>query len=145
MQALSKSAAEAGITVVNEVGLDPGIDHFLAMECFDDVHTGGGKVESFVSFCGGLPAPEASDNPLGYKFSWSPRGALMNMLSGGNNDLALSHLTRPFLINLFSFCTFGAFRVDFAEESSNFSELILVDSIDFGPFDQFLDGSCNLH
>ena len=44
---------------------------------------GGGKVESFVSFCGGLPAPEASDNPLGYKFSWSPRGALMNMLSGG--------------------------------------------------------------
>ena len=83
MQALNKSAQEAGITVVNEVGLDPGIDHFLAMECFDDVHTGGGKVESFVSFCGGLPAPEASDNPLGYKFSWSPRGALMNMLSGG--------------------------------------------------------------
>merc|ERR1712241_1030174 len=82
MQALDKSAKEAGITVVNEVGLDPGIDHFLAMECFDDVHTGGGKVESFVSFCGGLPAPEASDNPLGYKFSWSPRGALMNMLSG---------------------------------------------------------------
>ena len=45
---------------------------------------GGGKVESFISYCGGLPAPEASDNPLGYKFSWSPRGALMNMLSGGN-------------------------------------------------------------
>ena len=48
-----------------------------------DSFSGGGKVESFVSFCGGLPAPEASDNPLGYKFSWSPRGALMNMLSGG--------------------------------------------------------------
>merc|ERR1719513_423224 len=43
---------------------------------------GGGKIESFVSFCGGLPAPECSDNPLGYKFSWSPRGALLNMLSG---------------------------------------------------------------
>ncbi len=41
------------------------------------------KVESFVSYCGGLPAPEASGNPLGYKFSWSPRGALMNMLAGG--------------------------------------------------------------
>jgi len=67
---------------VNECGVDPGIDHFLAMECFDDVHMGGGKVESFVSFCGGLPAPECSDNPLGYKFSWSPRGALLNMLSG---------------------------------------------------------------
>lgn len=82
MQALHQEAQIAGISVVNEVGLDPGIDHLLAVECFDDVHTGGGKIESFVSYCGGLPAPEASDNPLGYKFSWSPRGALMNMLSG---------------------------------------------------------------
>jgi len=38
---------------LNEVGLDPGIDHLLAMECFDEVHQAGGKVESFVSFCGG--------------------------------------------------------------------------------------------
>merc|ERR1719489_331066 len=76
------AAVDAGVTVVNECGVDPGIDHFLAMECFDDVHMGGGKIESFVSFCGGLPAPECSDNPLGYKFSWSPRGALLNMLSG---------------------------------------------------------------
>ena len=65
------------------MGVDPGIDHLLAMECFDEVHTGGGKVESFISYCGGLPAPEHSDNPLGYKFSWSPRGVLVNMLSGG--------------------------------------------------------------
>ena len=62
-----------------------GIDHFLALECFHDVQQGGGKIESFVSFCGGLPAPECSDNPLGYKFSWSPRGALLNMLSGGKS------------------------------------------------------------
>ena len=75
-------AVAAGVTVVNECGVDPGIDHYLAMECFDDAHMGGGKVESFISFCGGLPAPECSDNPLGYKFSWSPRGALLNMLSG---------------------------------------------------------------
>ena len=66
-----------------QVGADPGIDHFLAMRCFDEVHTGGGKVEKFISYCGGLPAPEASDNPLGYKFSWSPRGVLLNMLAGG--------------------------------------------------------------
>ncbi|XP_040565827.1 alpha-aminoadipic semialdehyde synthase, mitochondrial [Lepeophtheirus salmonis] len=82
MKELHNDAVNAGITVVNEVGVDPGIDHFLAMQCFDEAHTGGGKVESFISFCGGLPAPEASDNPLGYKFSWSPRGALMNMLAG---------------------------------------------------------------
>ena len=82
LQAQHNDAVDAGVTVVNECGVDPGIDHFLAMECFDDAAQGGGKVESFISFCGGLPAPECSDNPLGYKFSWSPRGALLNMLSG---------------------------------------------------------------
>lgn len=66
---------------MNEVGLDPGIDHLLALECFKDIHERGGVIESFVSFCGGLPAPEHSDNPLRYKFSWSPRGALVNTLA----------------------------------------------------------------
>lgn len=46
------------------MGLDPGIDHLLAMECFDEVREGGGKVYSFQSYCGGLPAPEWSDNAL---------------------------------------------------------------------------------
>ena len=82
IKGLEQEAIDAGVTIVNECGVDPGIDHFLAMECFDNVHQGGGKVESFISFCGGLPAPECSDNALGYKFSWSPRGALLNMLSG---------------------------------------------------------------
>ncbi|XP_034232619.1 alpha-aminoadipic semialdehyde synthase, mitochondrial isoform X2 [Thrips palmi] len=81
MQALHERAVEAGITVVNEVGLDPGLDHLLAMDCFDEVHQAGGKVMSFVSYCGGLPAPECSDNALRYKFSWSPRSALLNTLS----------------------------------------------------------------
>jgi alpha-aminoadipic semialdehyde synthase len=59
---------DAGITVVNEVGVDPGIDHMLAMECFDEVKAHGGKLTSFVSWCGGLPAPEDSATPLRYKF-----------------------------------------------------------------------------
>ena len=75
------SAEAVGITILNEVGLDPGIDHFLALECFEGVRQGGGKIESFVSWCGGLPAPEYSNNPLRYKFSWSPRGVLLNTLS----------------------------------------------------------------
>ncbi|TMS38063.1 hypothetical protein L596_004871 [Steinernema carpocapsae] len=81
LEALDQQAKDAGITIMNECGLDPGIDHMLAMECFDRVHEHGGKITSFVSFCGGLPAPECSDNPLRYKFSWSPKGmflALMN-------------------------------------------------------------------
>ncbi|XP_044742743.1 alpha-aminoadipic semialdehyde synthase, mitochondrial [Chrysoperla carnea] len=79
---LHDQALEAGVTILNEVGLDPGIDHFLALECIHDVQNTGGKIDSFISYCGGLPAPEYSDNPLRYKFSWSPRGSLINTLSG---------------------------------------------------------------
>ena len=73
---LDAAAKEAGITILNELGLDPGIDHLLALEYMDRVKEAGGQITSFVSWCGGLPAPENSDNPLGYKFSWSPRGVL---------------------------------------------------------------------
>uniref|UniRef100_A0A4W3IAC3 Aminoadipate-semialdehyde synthase n=1 Tax=Callorhinchus milii TaxID=7868 RepID=A0A4W3IAC3_CALMI len=78
MKAFHQSALEAEVTVVNEIGLDPGIDHMLAMKCIDDARDQG--IESYVSFCGGLPAPECSDNPLRYKFSWSPVGALLNTI-----------------------------------------------------------------
>src|SRR5690606_19819687 len=67
----------SGIVILNEVGLDPGIDHMSAMRVIHAAQNQGGHVYSFESVCGGLPAPEAADNPLGYKFSWSPRGVLM--------------------------------------------------------------------
>lgn len=81
MLALDQQAKDAGITVFNEIGLDPGIDHLYAVKTISEVHKAGGKITSFLSYCGGLPAPENSDNPLGYKFSWSPRGVL---LAAGN-------------------------------------------------------------
>ncbi|KAI4874970.1 hypothetical protein NFI96_032979 [Prochilodus magdalenae] len=91
MKELERSAEEAGITIVNEMGLDPGIDHMLAMECIDQAKADGctmrfcecslTQVESYRSFCGGLPAPECSENPLRYKFSWSPYGVLLNTIS----------------------------------------------------------------
>jgi saccharopine dehydrogenase (NADP+, L-glutamate forming) len=77
MMALDADAKAAGITVMNEIGLDPGIDHLYAVKTIDEVHRSGGKITGFWSYCGGLPAPEASDNPLGYKFSWSARGVLL--------------------------------------------------------------------
>ncbi|XP_066447938.1 alpha-aminoadipic semialdehyde synthase, mitochondrial [Eleutherodactylus coqui] len=80
MKELQQSAEDAGITIVGEMGLDPGLDHMLAMECFDKAKDVGAKVESYISFCGGLPAPECSDNPLRYKFSWSPLGVLLNTI-----------------------------------------------------------------
>jgi alpha-aminoadipic semialdehyde synthase len=69
-------AASHGLTFLNEIGLDPGIDHLLAMKMIDRAKLEGSKVKSFVSWCGGLPAPEASRNPFGYKFSWNPQGVL---------------------------------------------------------------------
>eukprot|EP00051_Salpingoeca_urceolata_P026413 m.477223 g.477223 ORF g.477223 m.477223 type:complete len:452 (-) comp20778_c0_seq1:139-1494(-) len=77
MQGFDDRAKEAGITVMNEIGVDPGIDHLYAMKTIDETHKAGGKVLSFLSYCGGLPAPEASNNPLGYKLSWSGRGVLL--------------------------------------------------------------------
>ncbi|KAL2756179.1 hypothetical protein ACRALDRAFT_1063812 [Sodiomyces alcalophilus JCM 7366] len=77
MEALHEEAKAAGITVMNEIGLDPSIDHLYAVDVIDRVHKAGGSIRVFKSFCGGLPAPENSNNPLGYKFSWSSRGVLL--------------------------------------------------------------------
>ncbi|KAI9933017.1 Saccharopine dehydrogenase [NADP(+), L-glutamate-forming] [Aspergillus wentii] len=77
MEELNEECKKAGITVMNEIGLDPGIDHLYAVKTISEVHAEGGKITSFLSYCGGLPAPECSDNPLGYKFSWSSRGVLL--------------------------------------------------------------------
>lgn len=60
--------------LLNECGVDPGLDHMSAMKIIDEVHAKGGKIVSFYSICGGLPDPACNNNPFGYKFSWSPRG-----------------------------------------------------------------------
>ncbi len=77
MKALDGRAKEAGVILLNEIGLDPGIDHMSAMRVINSVRGNGGKVTSLKSYCGALPAPQSNDNPLGYKFSWSPRGVLL--------------------------------------------------------------------
>jgi saccharopine dehydrogenase-like NADP-dependent oxidoreductase len=77
MRKLDGPAQEAGILLLNEIGVDPGIDHMSAMKVIHDVERQGGRIASFMSWCGGLPAPEANDNPFGYKFSWSPKGVLL--------------------------------------------------------------------
>ncbi|ACV27032.1 saccharopine dehydrogenase C-terminal domain-containing protein [Kangiella koreensis] len=87
MRELKQDALDAGVTILNEIGLDPGIDHLSAMKIIDQAHADNEKVISFVSWCGGLPSPEANDNPLGYKFSWAPKGVLLALL----NDALFLH------------------------------------------------------
>jgi saccharopine dehydrogenase (NADP+, L-glutamate forming) len=82
MQALHDEAVKAGVIFLNEAGLDPGIDHMSAMRIIDNVHKNGGRIEEFYSLCGALPAPEAINNPMGYKFSWSPKGVVLASRNG---------------------------------------------------------------
>lgn len=77
MKALDNEAKKSGIIILNELGLDPGLDHMSAMKIIDEVHGRGGQIEEFYSYCGALAAPEYTNNPLRYKFTWSPRGVIM--------------------------------------------------------------------
>ena len=77
MTNLNDAAKNAGILILNELGLDPGIDHMEAMRIIHEAEGAGGEISNFTSYCGGLPAPEANTNPFGYKFSWSPLGVLL--------------------------------------------------------------------
>jgi saccharopine dehydrogenase (NADP+, L-glutamate forming) len=94
MQELDKASKDAGVLFLNEIGLDPGIDHMSAMRIIDHIHNRGGSVEKFYSLCGALPAPEAADNPLGYKFSWSPKGVI---LASRNSALYLKNGRKVFI------------------------------------------------
>ncbi len=77
MKALDSDVKAKGLLFLNEIGVDPGIDHMSAQKIIDEVHQEGGKVLHFYSYCGGLPAPDDNDNPFGYKFSWSPKGVVL--------------------------------------------------------------------
>ncbi|WP_421920783.1 saccharopine dehydrogenase family protein [Marinifilum sp.] len=74
---LHEEAKELGLNFLNELGVDPGIDHMSAMQVIDRIKKEGGKLLSFKSFCGGLVAPSCDDNPWHYKFSWNPRNVVI--------------------------------------------------------------------
>ncbi len=77
MQALDTSAKEKGLVFMNEIGLDPGIDHMSAMQVIDKIKEKGAKMLLFESFCGGLVAPESDNNLWNYKFTWNPRNVVL--------------------------------------------------------------------
>lgn len=77
MQDLDAQVKENGLIFMNEIGLDPGIDHMSAMRVIDAVRDKGGKMVLFESFCGGLVAPESDNNLWNYKFTWNPRNVVL--------------------------------------------------------------------
>lgn len=82
MKALHEQAQAAGLIFMNEIGVDPGIDHMSAMKIIDEIQAKGGEVTSFHSYCGGLIAPESDNNPWNYKFTWNPRNVVLAAQGG---------------------------------------------------------------
>lgn len=82
MKALDDEARKAGVLVLNEIGLDPGIDHMSAMQIIDEIKAEGGEMLGFESYCGGLVATESDNNPWHYKISWNPRNIVLAGLGG---------------------------------------------------------------
>ncbi|REE83164.1 saccharopine dehydrogenase-like NADP-dependent oxidoreductase [Lutibacter oceani] len=74
---LNEEVSKTGLIFMNEVGLDPGIDHMSAMQIIDSIREKGGKMLLFESFCGGLVAPESDNNLWNYKFTWNPRNVVL--------------------------------------------------------------------
>jgi len=77
MQDLDEQVRANNLIFMNEIGLDPGIDHMSAMKIIEDIRDKGGKVLLFESFCGGLVAPESDNNLWNYKFTWNPRNVVL--------------------------------------------------------------------
>jgi saccharopine dehydrogenase (NADP+, L-glutamate forming) len=77
IQSMDKEVRTKGLSFLNELGVDPGIDHMSAMRVIDNIKKKSGKILSFKSFCGGLVSPACDDNPWNYKFSWNPRNVVV--------------------------------------------------------------------
>tara|TARA_B110000046_G_scaffold40521_1_gene44878 strand:+ start:25246 stop:26583 length:1338 start_codon:yes stop_codon:yes gene_type:complete len=77
MQSLDEAAKENGVIIINEIGVDPGIDHLSAKKVIDEIVAEGGELTDFETFTGGLVAPESDNNPWNYKFTWNPRNVVL--------------------------------------------------------------------
>lgn len=88
MNKIKAEVKEKGLIFLNEIGLDPGIDHMSAMEIIHRIQAYEKKITAFESFTGGLIAPESDDNPWHYKFTWNPRNVI---LAGADGSVKFLH------------------------------------------------------
>ena len=77
LKMLQNPVKSKGLVFMNEIGLDPGVDHMSAMQVIDRIRNLGGKILLFESFTGGLVAPESDNNLWNYKFTWNPRNVVI--------------------------------------------------------------------
>lgn len=119
IKGMDKEAREAGVLLLNEIGVDPGIDHMSAMKVIDELTNNGGELTAFRSFTGGLVAPKYDNNPWNYKFTWAPR----NVVLAGQG-------TAQIIVN-------GMFK--YIPYHKLFSRTQRINVLDYGEFEAYLN------
>jgi saccharopine dehydrogenase-like NADP-dependent oxidoreductase len=127
MQQLSDDVAKCGLVFMNEVGLDPGIDHMSAMQLLDKLKSDGCNILGFESHCGGLIAPESDTNPWHYKFTWNPR----NVILAGQGDTGIHYLSDGKQVDLRYESLFGSARKFIVEPYGEFETYPNRDSLKY--------------
>ncbi|PIE61739.1 MAG: saccharopine dehydrogenase [Desulfobacterales bacterium] len=125
IRALDEDVKSKNLLFLNEIGVDPGIDHMSAMRVIDNVHAEGGKIKQFYSICGGLPAPACNDNPFGYKFSWSPKGVVLASKNSAR------YLKDGNIVNISGDDLFANYQVETVEELGEFEVYPNRDSLPY--------------
>ena len=134
IMSLNSEAKQKGVLLLNEIGLDPGIDHMSAMKIIDSLKAKGGELTSFKSYCGGLVAPEFDTNPWSYKFTWNPRNVVLagqgtaQYIEGGKfKYIPYGQLfQRTVSLNVLDYGTFEAYA---NRDSLSYREIYKIDNI----------------
>ena len=136
MKSLHEEAMAKGVTIMNETGVDPGIDHMSAMKIMEHIRSVDGEIKSFKSFCGGLIAPESDDNTWHYKFTWNPRNVVLAGQNGvaafrQNKDLKYIPYSQLFKrTERFEIEGYGSFDGYANRDSLKYIELYQLDEVD---------------
>jgi saccharopine dehydrogenase-like NADP-dependent oxidoreductase len=136
MRELDAQAKANGVTIMNETGVDPGIDHMSAMKVIHEIRRRVGVLKSFKSFCGGLIAPESDDNAWHYKFTWNPRNVVLAGQGGvaafrQNKELKYIPYAQLFKrTERFEIDGFGAFDGYANRDSLKYLEVYGIDEVD---------------
>lgn len=132
--ALDQAAKDKGMLILNEIGVDPGIDHMSAMRVIDQVKAEGGEIVDFHSGTGGLVAPKYDNNPWNYKFTWNPRnvvvagqGSSMFIIGGSYKYIPYHKLfDRILRVNVLNY---GEFEMYPNRDSLKYREIYGLDNI----------------
>ncbi len=134
VKALNEEAKKKGIIMLNEIGVDPGIDHMSAMQVIDRIKERGGTMLEFESNTGGLVAPKFDNNPWNYKFTWNPRNVV---LAGQGNSQFLHNGRYKYIpynklferIERINILDLGEFEVYPNRDSLSYREIYNLDDV----------------